>query len=109
MYLQVENINRLENDQDVMEYERSLTEYEDFGNEIPYNVIVNAYVKRDEYYNQRYDNFAPNNLKYNLDRILMFLVLDQDRINDLEYAIQQCNFRSFYSLLSIEELHLLGW
>ena len=109
MLVQSDNINRLENDQDVMEYERAREEYENYDIEIPRNVIINAYVKRDEYYNQRYDYFAPNNLKFNLDRLLMYFVLDQIRINDLESAIVQVNFRQFYSLLNIEELILLGW
>ena len=109
MFVQSENINRLESDQDVIEYERAWEEFENFDIEIPRYVIINAYVKRDEYYNRRYDNFAPNNLKFNLDKLLMYYVLDQNRINDLERAIEQSNFREFYSLLNIEEMHLLGW
>ena len=109
MLVQSENIIRLENDQDVIEYERASEEFENYGIEIPRNVIINAYVKRDEYYNRRYDNFSPNNLKFNLDKLLTYFVLDENRINDLENAIQQCNYRQFYSLLSIEEMVVLGW
>ena len=109
MLVQNCNINMLENEQEVVAFYRAWEEYENFGIEVPIHAIVDAYVRRDKYYNQRYDNFSPNNLKFNLDKLIMYFVLDENRINDLEEAITQNNFRLFYSLCNVEELHVLGW
>ena len=108
------NINTLENDQDVIAFLEASNEGEHFdidnvAPDIPIHIIVNAYVKRDEYYNSRYQNFAPNNLKFNIDKLLSYFEIDNNRIDDLENAQRECDFRQFYSLLSVEELNLLGW
>ena len=110
------NINTLENDQDVIAFLDACEAFEgdhfDIDNvvtDIPIHIIVNAYVKRDEYYNLRYQNFAPNNLKFNIDKLLTYFEIDSNRIDDLERAQRDCDFRQFYSLLSVEELTFLGW
>lgn len=100
------NINILENDQDIIEYYNAFNIY---GDETLIEIVRKAYTKRDEYYHRRYQGFAPNNLKYNIDNLLGYFVLDDNRLLDLENAQMQCDFRHFYNLLNIEELVLLGW
>ena len=105
-----ENINTLENDVDVIAFYRATEDSENSGIEIPHDIIINAYTKRDEYYQNRYEGFAPNNLKFNIDKLLTYYEhIDNNRLSDLENAQIQCNFREFYSILNVEELYVLGY